>query len=41
MVDIGGFETVSGPANLFGNGYREMNKTDKGEFPSAEPITQF
>jgi hypothetical protein len=41
MVDIGGFETVSGPANLAGNGYQEMNETDKDEFPSAEPITEF
>ena len=41
MVDIGGFETVSGPANLAGNGYQEMNETDKDEFPSADPITEF
>ena len=35
------FETLTGPASLAGNGYQEMNETDKDEFPSAHPITKF
>jgi hypothetical protein len=41
MIDIGGFGTLTGLLSLAGNGYQEMNETDKDEFPSAQSITEF